>query len=284
MVGADYVRSFPVSSGFLCHPWDAGNHHGALAAAGMRRGRDRGRRTCGTPLSSPSPAAASPGPSCPVLADAVASGAVRAGDLAFVRRAEGGALTPVELAELDPEARFGRRGGERGGRGAERRERGGAGAECAGRRYTVALVVREDLWTSQLARTFREAGGAFVAHERFGATGLDADAEEAAEGDDIITRLGSLFAETFAGAGTCSRTPSSRSRRPMDSSSGRWAGGSLGRWSPMRSHQGKRQFIVQTARTRCLGCHRCQSAATWGASPWAVTAGCGKVSCSARDS
>lgn len=39
----------------------------------------------------------------PALADAVSSGAVRVGDLTFVRRAEGGALTPVELRELDPE-------------------------------------------------------------------------------------------------------------------------------------------------------------------------------------
>lgn len=125
----------------------------------------------------------------PVLADAVASGAVRAGDLAFVRRAEGGALTPVELAELDPEGTV----------PADGEERGAAVALSAGNvevlersvpeGETVALVVREDLWTSQLARTFREAGGAFVAHERFGATGSDADAEEAAEGDDIITRL-----------------------------------------------------------------------------------------------
>ncbi|KAB2593356.1 DUF6325 family protein [Streptomyces arboris] len=123
----------------------------------------------------------------PVLADAVASGAVRAGDLAFVRRAEGGALTPVELAELDPE----------GAVPADGAESGAAVALSAGNvevlersvpeGETVALVVREDLWTSQLARTFREAGGAFVTHERFGVTGSDAD--EAGEGDDIITRL-----------------------------------------------------------------------------------------------
>ncbi|MEU8565311.1 DUF6325 family protein [Streptomyces cyaneofuscatus] len=127
----------------------------------------------------------------PVLADAVASGAVRAGDLAFVRRAEGGALTPVELAELDPEGTV-PADGEEGGA-----ESGAAVALSAGnvevlersvpQGETVALVVREDLWTSQLARTFREAGGAFITHERFGVTGSDAD--EAGEGDDIITRL-----------------------------------------------------------------------------------------------
>lgn len=129
----------------------------------------------------------------PVLADAVASGAVRAGDLAFVRRAGGGALTPVELAELDPEGTV-PADGEAGGA-----EGGAAVALSAGnvevlersvpQGETVALVVREDLWTSQLARTFREAGGAFITHERFGATGSDADADEVAEGDDIITRL-----------------------------------------------------------------------------------------------
>jgi len=131
----------------------------------------------------------------PVLADAVASGAVRAGDLAFVRRAEGGALTAVELAELDLEGTV-PADGEEG-----EAESGAAVALSAGnvevlernvpQGETVALVVREDLWTSQLARTFREAGGAFVAHERFGVTGsdADADADEAGEGDDIIARL-----------------------------------------------------------------------------------------------
>ncbi|MFJ7330628.1 DUF6325 family protein [Streptomyces cyaneofuscatus] len=134
----------------------------------------------------------------PVLADAVTSGAVRAGDLAFVRRAEGGALTPVELAELDPEGTVPADGAQAGGAGS-----GAAAALSAGnvevlersvpQGETVALVVREDLWTSRLARAFREAGGAFVTHERFGATrpdaDADADADEAAEGDDIITRL-----------------------------------------------------------------------------------------------
>ncbi|WP_415960283.1 DUF6325 family protein [Streptomyces sp. 021-4] len=126
----------------------------------------------------------------PVLADAVASGAVRAGDLAFVRRAEGGALTPVELAELDPEGTVPAGGAESGAAVAlsagnvEVLERSVPPGE------TVALVVREDLWTSQLARAFREAGGAFVTHERFGATRSDADADaDEAEGDDIITRL-----------------------------------------------------------------------------------------------
>ncbi|MEW1612992.1 MULTISPECIES: DUF6325 family protein [unclassified Streptomyces] len=123
----------------------------------------------------------------PVLADAVASGAVRPGDLAFVRRAEGGALAPVELGELDPRGTVPRdaaTGGAAVALGAgslEVLERGVPRGEV------VALVVREDLWTSRLARAFREAGGAFVAHERFGGAG--AGAGDAGEEDDIITRL-----------------------------------------------------------------------------------------------
>lgn len=123
----------------------------------------------------------------PVLAGAVASGAVRIPDLAFVRRAEGGALVQAELEELDPE-------------GVVPHDAAGGGAagvlsagsvEVLDRSVPpgdgVALVVREDLWSSELARAFREAGGVFVAHERFGAGG--AEAGEAGEGDDIITRL-----------------------------------------------------------------------------------------------
>ncbi|MFJ4827936.1 DUF6325 family protein [Streptomyces bacillaris] len=125
----------------------------------------------------------------PVLADAVASGAVRPADLAFVRRAEGGALTSVELRELDPEGTV-PAGPAEGGAAVEL----GAGdievlEGSVPQGEVAALVVREDLWTSQLARTFREAGGAFVAHERFGAAAAAPDADEAPEGDDIITRL-----------------------------------------------------------------------------------------------
>ncbi|GHF73946.1 DUF6325 family protein [Streptomyces sp. NRRL_ISP-5395] len=125
----------------------------------------------------------------PALADAVSSGAVRAGDLAFVRRAEGGALTPVGLRELDP-----------GGVVPADAEEGGAavvlGAEDVERLDgavptgdVVAIVVREDLWTTRLARTAREAGGAFVAHERLTAGGAGDAGGESAAGDDIITRL-----------------------------------------------------------------------------------------------
>ncbi|UQA32496.1 MULTISPECIES: SHOCT domain-containing protein [unclassified Streptomyces] len=124
----------------------------------------------------------------PVLADAVASGAVRPADLAFVRRAEGGAPVPVELRELDPEGTVPAGPAENGAAA----ELGAGDMEVlegsVPQGEVVALVVREDLWTSQLARTFREAGGAFVAHERFGAAAVP-DADEAPEGDDIITRL-----------------------------------------------------------------------------------------------
>ncbi|MFJ6615798.1 DUF6325 family protein [Streptomyces sp. NPDC091289] len=124
----------------------------------------------------------------PALADAVSSGAVRAGDLAFVRRAEGGALTPVELRELDPE----------GVVPVDTAEGGAAALSAADvdrldgsvpSGDVVAIVVREDLWTTQLARTAREAGGVFVAHERLAAGGTGGGGEEGTAGDDIITRL-----------------------------------------------------------------------------------------------
>lgn len=123
----------------------------------------------------------------PALADAVSSGAVRAGDLAFVRRAEGGALTPVGLRELDPEGVVPADAAEGGAAvvlGAEDIERLDGGVPAGD---VVAIVVREDLWTTGLARTAREAGGAFVAHERLAMGGSGAGEESA--GDDIITRL-----------------------------------------------------------------------------------------------
>ncbi|MEW2069676.1 DUF6325 family protein [Streptomyces sp. NPDC007346] len=122
----------------------------------------------------------------PVLADAVASGAVRTGDLAFVRRAEGGPLTPVELGELDPQGAVPRDTAEGGAAVALDAEDIEVLERSVPQGEAVALVVREDLWTSQLARAFREAGGAFVGHERLGA---GADADDAGEGYDIITRL-----------------------------------------------------------------------------------------------
>ncbi|MCI4043519.1 MULTISPECIES: SHOCT domain-containing protein [unclassified Streptomyces] len=124
----------------------------------------------------------------PALADAVSSGAVRAGDLAFVRRAEGGALTPVGLRELDPEGVVpadAEEGGAAVVLGAEDIEQLDGGVPTGD---VVAIVVREDLWTTRLARTAREAGGAFVAHERLTPGGAG-DAGEESAGDDIIARL-----------------------------------------------------------------------------------------------
>ncbi|MEU5286179.1 DUF6325 family protein [Streptomyces sp. NPDC020755] len=125
----------------------------------------------------------------PALADAVSSGAVRTGDLAFVRRAQGGALAPVELRELDPEGVVPADTGEGGaaavlgGEDVERLDRGVPGGDV------VAIVVREDLWTTRLAHAAREAGGTFVAHERLGARDPGESDEQEVAGDDIITRL-----------------------------------------------------------------------------------------------
>ncbi|MGW6590561.1 DUF6325 family protein [Streptomyces sp. MCL20-2] len=122
----------------------------------------------------------------PALAEAVSSGAVRVGDLVFVRRTEGGAPAPVDLRELDPEGVVPADAAEGGAApvlSAEDIDRLDQGVPAGD---VVAIVVREDLWTTELARTAREAGGTFVAHERLGADGAGAD--EAA-GDDIINRL-----------------------------------------------------------------------------------------------
>ncbi|GGP45108.1 MULTISPECIES: DUF6325 family protein [Streptomyces] len=122
----------------------------------------------------------------PALAEAVSSGAVRAGDLAFVRRTGSGAPAPVDLRELDPEGVIPAdtaEGGAAAVLSAEDLDRLDRGVPAGD---VVALVVREDLWTTELARTAREAGGAFVAHERLGTRAAETD--EAA-GDDIIDRL-----------------------------------------------------------------------------------------------
>ncbi|MFJ8252553.1 DUF6325 family protein [Streptomyces sp. NPDC094466] len=125
----------------------------------------------------------------PVLAEAASSGAVRAGDLAFVRRAEGGALTSVELRELDPGGVVPAdmaEGGAAAVLGAEDLEGLDRGVPTGD---VVAIVVREDLWTTRLARAAREAGGTFVAHERLGAGRPGGSADQEVAGDDIITRL-----------------------------------------------------------------------------------------------
>ncbi|MFH9138202.1 DUF6325 family protein [Streptomyces sp. NPDC017524] len=125
----------------------------------------------------------------PALAEAVSSGDLRAGDLAFVRRAEGGAPAPVELRELDPEGVVPADTGEGGAAavlGAEDAERLGRAVPAGD---VVAIVVREDLWTTRLARATREAGGVFVAHERLGPRESGESGEQEVAGDDIITRL-----------------------------------------------------------------------------------------------
>ncbi|MFD4235212.1 DUF6325 family protein [Streptomyces sp. NPDC058542] len=132
------------------------------------------------------PGSRSTGAVAPALAGAVSSGAVRAGDLAFVTRAEGGALAPVELRELDPEGVVPAdtaEGGAAAALGAEDLERLDRAVPAGD---VVAIVVREDLWTTRLARAAREAGGTFVAHERLGA---GASGDQEVTGDDIITRL-----------------------------------------------------------------------------------------------
>ncbi|MER7697955.1 DUF6325 family protein [Streptomyces sp. NPDC096095] len=128
----------------------------------------------------------------PALADAVSSGSLRAGDLAFVRRAGDGSLAPVGLRELDT-----------GGVVPADTAEGGAAAVLSAEDVdrldgsvpagdVAAIVVREDLWTTEPARAVREAGGTFVAHERLGAGGAGGEGDaggEDAEADDIITRL-----------------------------------------------------------------------------------------------
>ncbi|MDQ0982816.1 DUF6325 family protein [Streptomyces sp. V2I9] len=118
----------------------------------------------------------------PALAGAVSSGAVEAADLAFVRRAGGGAPTRMEPREQDDGGVIPAAGGGAATLSPQDLDRLDA---CLPPGDVAAIVVREDLWTTEAARAVREAGGAFVAHERLGAaTGTD----EAA-GDDIIDRL-----------------------------------------------------------------------------------------------
>ncbi|WNF25523.1 DUF6325 family protein [Streptomyces sp. C11-1] len=122
----------------------------------------------------------------PALADAVASGSPRAADLAFVRRAEDGSLVRAGLRELDPEGIVPLDAGEGGAAPELNPEDVEALGGSVPEGDFAALVVREDLWTTPVARAVRAAGGAFVAHERLGTDGTDA---EEAVGDDIIDRL-----------------------------------------------------------------------------------------------
>ncbi|WNI26451.1 DUF6325 family protein [Streptomyces sp. ITFR-16] len=102
----------------------------------------------------------------PALADAVASKAVRIIDLAFVHRAEDGAIETVELEDLDPDelVSFERVEGEVTGllNSEDIRtlgERVPAGS-------SAALIVWEDLWAVPLTAAVRASGGQVIAHER----------------------------------------------------------------------------------------------------------------------
>ncbi|MDQ0792088.1 SHOCT domain-containing protein [Streptomyces sp. B1I3] len=115
----------------------------------------------------------------PLLADAVASQAVRILDLAFARGGEDGALHLVETAEIDP----------RGLVPVERPVREAAGwpalsdVDALGRLpagTVAALVAWEDRWPVALTRVVQAAGGELVAH---------AVVPSPDGGDDVITLL-----------------------------------------------------------------------------------------------
>ncbi|MFJ4839516.1 DUF6325 family protein [Streptomyces sp. NPDC088746] len=114
----------------------------------------------------------------PVLADAVASEAVRILDLAFARRAAGGALEYVELREMDPQGLvpFEPPGDRDAGLP---RITDLDALERLPEESSAALIVWEDLWSVPLTRAVQEAGGLLLAHERVPADG----------GDDVITLL-----------------------------------------------------------------------------------------------
>ncbi|MFD5871825.1 DUF6325 family protein [Streptomyces sp. NPDC060322] len=114
----------------------------------------------------------------PVLAEAVASEAVRILDLAFVRRTGGGAPERVGLREMDP----------RGLVSFEPPDDRPAGMpqiteldvlDSLPEEGSAALIVWEDLWSVPLTRAVQDAGGRLLAHERIPADG----------GDDVITLL-----------------------------------------------------------------------------------------------
>ncbi|MFJ8750100.1 DUF6325 family protein [Streptomyces sp. NPDC102441] len=114
----------------------------------------------------------------PVLADAVASEAVRILDLAFARRTAGGGVEYVELREMDPQGLV----------SFDPPDDRPAGLpqvtdldvlEHPPEKDSAALIVWEDLWSVPLTRAVQEAGGRLLAHERVPADG----------GDDVITLL-----------------------------------------------------------------------------------------------
>ncbi|MFF6934295.1 DUF6325 family protein [Streptomyces sp. NPDC008312] len=113
----------------------------------------------------------------PVLADAVASEAVRILDLAFARRA-GGTLEYVELREMDPQGLVSFDPPDDLPPGLPRIT-GLDVLEQLSEESSAALIVWEDLWSVPLTRVVQEAGGQLLAHERVPADG----------GDDVITLL-----------------------------------------------------------------------------------------------
>ncbi|MFC8226637.1 DUF6325 family protein [Streptomyces sp. NPDC057287] len=114
----------------------------------------------------------------PVLAEAVASEAVRILDLTFARRAAGGAPEPVGLREMDPQGLVSFVPPDDRPAGmpqiSELDVLDGLSEEAS-----AALIVWEDLWSVPLTRAVQEAGGRLLAHERIPADG----------GDDVITLL-----------------------------------------------------------------------------------------------
>ncbi|MFE9363008.1 DUF6325 family protein [Streptomyces sp. NPDC006978] len=113
----------------------------------------------------------------PVLADAVASEAVRILDLAFARRV-GGTLEYVELREMDPQGLVSFDPPDDLPPGLPRIT-GLDVLEQLSEESSAALIVWEDLWSVPLTRAVQEAGGQLLAHERVPADG----------GDDVITLL-----------------------------------------------------------------------------------------------
>lgn len=114
----------------------------------------------------------------PVLAEAVASEAVRILDLTYARRAGGGALEAVAPREMDPQGLVSFEPPEDRPAGLPRI----ADLDLLDRvpeEGSAALIVWEDRWAVPLTRAVQEAGGRLLAHERVPADG----------GDDVITLL-----------------------------------------------------------------------------------------------
>ncbi|MFE4449410.1 DUF6325 family protein [Streptomyces sp. NPDC056796] len=114
----------------------------------------------------------------PVLADAVASEAVRILDLAFARKAPGGVVERIELREMDPQGLVPfEPPGDRPAGLPQITDLDVLGSLPED--SSAALIVWEDLWSVPLTRAVEAAGGRLLAHERVPADG----------GDDVITLL-----------------------------------------------------------------------------------------------